>query len=116
MTAFLDQAMPRSYEFYQSFLQSVVIPHAQIFGFLVAYGELLVGIALVLGITTRLAALAGIVMTLNYMLVKGATLWMASSNDAAFSFIGLVVMLGGAGRALGMDYFLARKWSKIPLW
>jgi hypothetical protein len=41
---------------------------------------------------------------------------MSSSNDAAFFFIALIVMLGAAGRAFGADYYLAKRWPKVKLW
>lgn len=48
-------------------LNQVVLPHAAFFSYLVAYGELLVGIALILGIFTGIAAFAGVFMNFNYL-------------------------------------------------
>ena len=39
--------------------------NAQVFSYLVAYGEVLVGLALVIGVVTNFAALMGIVMNLS---------------------------------------------------
>ena len=116
MVSFLERMLPNSYEFYQGFLENVVIPNKALFGTLVAWGELLVGVALLLGLLTRLAALMGIVMTGNYLLATGASWLSPTNNNALFIFILLVVLLGAAGRALGADYFLARKWPRLPLW
>ncbi len=53
---------------YAWFLQNLVQPNTRIFGFVVAYGEVLVGIALILGVFTGLAAFFGSFMNLNYLL------------------------------------------------
>jgi thiosulfate dehydrogenase [quinone] large subunit len=53
---------------YATFLQNVVLPNAALFSRLVAYGELLVGIALILGLFTGIAAFFGSIMNANYLL------------------------------------------------
>lgn len=53
---------------YGWFLENVVIPNAKIFGFLVAYGEVLIGLALILGLFTGLAAFFGTFMNLAFLL------------------------------------------------
>ena len=53
---------------YAWFLENLVQPNADIFGYMVAYGEVLVGIALILGLFTGIAAFFGSFMNLNYLL------------------------------------------------
>lgn len=53
---------------YADFIQAVALPHAQVFSYLVAYGELAVGIALIIGLFTGIAAFFGTFMNLNYLL------------------------------------------------
>lgn len=53
---------------YASFLENIVLPHTAFWGQLVAYGELLVGIALILGLLTAFAAFFGGFMNLNFLL------------------------------------------------
>lgn len=53
---------------YASFLQSVVVPNAGVFAYLVAFGEILVGLALIFGCFTGIAALFGLFMNINYIL------------------------------------------------
>ena len=52
---------------YASFSQDVALPHASFFSHLVVYGEIIVGIALILGIFTGLAAFLGIFMNINFL-------------------------------------------------
>ncbi len=53
---------------YAGLIQNFVLPHAATFSHLVAFGELLVGVALILGIFTGIAAFFGTFMNLNYLL------------------------------------------------
>src|SRR5579872_4145211 len=52
---------------YGYFLQHVVIQNVGWFSYVVAYGELLVGVALILGIFTGIAAFFGAFMNMNYL-------------------------------------------------
>jgi hypothetical protein len=53
---------------------------------------------------------------MNYMFAKGHWFWTSSSNDAAFVAISLALLIGAAGRTLGLDAFLARRWPRSPFW
>ncbi|SEB00797.1 thiosulfate dehydrogenase [quinone] large subunit [Thalassobacillus cyri] len=50
-----------------SFLEGVALPNAEIFTFLVMWGEVLVGIALILGIFTNFAAIMGLAMNFAFL-------------------------------------------------
>jgi thiosulfate dehydrogenase (quinone) large subunit len=56
---------------FKTFLTSVVVPHQNIFAELVAYGELLVGIALILGLLTKVGAFGGAFLSLTYFFETG---------------------------------------------
>ncbi len=60
-------AHPDVQGWYASYLQGFVIPHAAVFSNIVAFGELLVGIALVIGAFTGVAAFFGIFMNASYL-------------------------------------------------
>ena len=64
---------PAVQSWYAGFLRGVVLPNAGLFSYLVAFGELLVGIALILGLFTGIAAFFGAFMNLNYMLAGAAS-------------------------------------------
>jgi uncharacterized membrane protein YphA (DoxX/SURF4 family) len=56
--------------FYRAFLESTVQPNPQLFSQLVTIGEWLAAVLLILGLLTRLGAIIGIWLNLNYMLMK----------------------------------------------
>lgn len=53
-------------------LQHVVLPYARVCAFLTAYGELLIGLALIFGVLTRVASVFGILLM--------ALLWLSAGN------------------------------------
>lgn len=53
---------------YANFLRNVVVPHAHIFSYIVSYGEFLVGLGLIVGLLTGLAAFFGTLMNASYLL------------------------------------------------
>lgn len=61
-------AHPNVQGWYAWFLQNVVLPNASVWGYLVAWGEFLVGLALILGLFTGIAAFFGAFMNMNYLL------------------------------------------------
>ena len=79
-------------------------------------GHLLVGVTLIAGLLTRLSAGLALLLALNYMFAKGAWFWSPWSTDAAHAVIALVLLIGAAGRTLGIDRFLARRWPRGVFW
>ena len=67
-------AHPDVQGWYAAFIQNFVMPHAAGFGLVVACGEFLVGIALILGIFTGIAAFFGTFMNLNYLLAGAVSI------------------------------------------
>lgn len=59
---------PAVQDWYAWFLENLVQPNTRIFAYMVAYGEVLVGIALILGLFTGIAAFFGSFMNMNYLL------------------------------------------------
>jgi len=53
---------------YASFLQNVVLSNVQAWSHIISFGELLVGIGLIIGLLTGLAAFFGMFMNLNFLL------------------------------------------------
>lgn len=100
---------------YQPFLSSVVLPHLGLFTKLVFIGELYVGIAMLLGLTTRLASVVSIFMLLNYWFAKPSVIGIPGI-DTADIVLSIIVLVTAAGRVFGIDHFLHRRFPRIPLW
>jgi thiosulfate dehydrogenase (quinone) large subunit len=111
---FLKFALKNGYSWYQSLLNSVVVPHAAIFAKLVVVGEIYVGIALVIGFTTRLATSVALFLLVNYMCAKGAAPW-GPGIDQSDIVLALIILFSDAGRTFGIDRYLAMRWPKFPL-
>ena len=109
-------AEPQNRTFYQEFLQDIVLPNAQLFAVFASWGQLLLGIFLTLGLTTRLWAAVALVLTLSHMFGMGAWPWTPGSHNAADAAISLALIIGAAGRTLGLDSLLARRWPRSPFW
>jgi thiosulfate dehydrogenase (quinone) large subunit len=93
---------------YKEFLETTVLPNAPLFATLQAYGEVAVGLGLVLGLVTGLTALVGLFMSLNFGL---ATQWMSFGQQGfhALLITSMLIFLGArAGRAVGVDGWVLR--------
>lgn len=105
---------PISFDWYRSFIQFLLDAQAYTwFGKIVAYGELLVGIGLVLGAFTGFAAFFGALMNWNFMMAGSA-----SSNPLLFiAALGVILAWKVAGY-IGLDYFLlpaiGTPWGWVP--
>jgi NADH:ubiquinone reductase (H+-translocating) len=99
---------------------NLIVPHAQIFQILIVITEIGLGLAFVSGTFTFLAAIVALGLNINFLLSTGLypeTWWYIPAA---------LCMLGGAGRAFGIDYYLIpylmRQWryfvrnSGIKLW
>lgn len=93
-------------EWYASYLTNSAIPHAKVYAYLTAFGELGIGLGLVLGLLTGFASLMGIVMMVNYFL---ADQWM---GPCQYGYHILLIaslfssLMSRSGR-LGLDGLLA---------
>jgi thiosulfate dehydrogenase [quinone] large subunit len=94
-------AHPDVQGWYASFLQSAVLPHVEVWSYLVAYGEVLVGVALILGFLVGISAFFGMFMNLNFMLAGTV-----SVNPIWFTIgIGIILAWRVAGH-FGLDRFV----------
>ncbi|MRH42760.1 DoxX family membrane protein [Aquibacillus halophilus] len=84
-----------------AFLESVALPGSGVFSFLVAYGEVLVGIALILGLFTNFAALMGIIM--NFAFVLSGTV---STNGQMILLTFFILVAGYNAGRFGLDRYV----------
>jgi thiosulfate dehydrogenase (quinone) large subunit len=96
---------------YHDFLAGVVAPNAAIFAELVRFGELCIGISLVLGLFTRCGGFFGVALPLVYMATRGAgaTLSAWTSPDATLALLSAVNLVLPTGRVAGVDAMRARR-------
>ena len=105
-----DPAHPTiAYDWYRGFLQMLLNAQAYTwFAKVVSYGELLIGIALILGAFTGVAAFFGGFMNWNFMMAGSA-----STNPMLFVLaVGLILAWKVSGH-IGADFFLL-KWVGTP--
>jgi thiosulfate dehydrogenase (quinone) large subunit len=86
---------------YAWFLQHVVLPNATLWSYLITLGELLVGIALILGIFTGIAAFFGSFMNANYLLAGTV-----SSNPILFIIATWLVLAWKTAGWIGVDRWI----------
>lgn len=105
---------------YHAFLTTVVLPNANAFAHLVAWGETLTGVSLLLGLLARVGGLGGMFLTLNYMLMKGsfATIDGYAGLDAAAFALSFLSLVLPTGMRFGLDGLIfgraARASTKAP--
>jgi thiosulfate dehydrogenase (quinone) large subunit len=94
-------AHPAVQDWYATFLKDVVVPNAPAFAYVVAFGETLVGLGLILGALTGIAAFFGIVMNANYLLAG------AVSTNPILAILAVFVVLAWRNAGwIGVDRFL----------
>ncbi len=92
---------------YAALLEAVAIPNATLFSYLIVFGEILVGLALILGFTTTFAALMGAFMNFNFMAAGSS-----SSNPYMFTIAILIIAAGPIAGHYGIDRFIRKYRSK----
>jgi len=92
---------PQVTGWYASFLENVVVPNAALFSYLVIFGETLIGIALVLGAFTGVAAFFGVFMNSSFLFAGTA------GANPLMALVGVVLVLAWrvAGR-WGLDRWI----------
>jgi uncharacterized membrane protein YphA (DoxX/SURF4 family) len=99
-------AWPRLQESYGADRMTAVVP----------WGELLVGIMLVLGLLTRLAAAGVLVLIVEPLIAGQHPSWNPSAAETSSGLVAVTLLLGAAGRTFGLDSLLARRWLRSPFW
>jgi thiosulfate dehydrogenase [quinone] large subunit len=100
---------PISFDWYRAFIQTLLDAEAYTwFAPLVAYGELLIGIALILGAFTGIAAFFGAFMNWNFMMAGTA-----SSNPMLLAIAVALILAWKVSGYIGLDYYVLR-WVGTP--
>lgn len=109
---FVSQAPP----FFRGFMQSTVVPNAELFAQLVRAGELTVGVALILGFLTNLAAVGSVALSIPILLSGGGVRLGTGLGAPEFitinvlvALISLVILFSPAAKQVSLDSGLARR-------
>jgi thiosulfate dehydrogenase [quinone] large subunit len=89
---------PQVTQWYAWFLENVVIPNAALFSYLVTFGEILVGLALILGLFTGIAAFFGAFMNASFIFAGTA-----GANPLMFILAILVIFAWRVAGYWGLD-------------
>lgn len=98
-----EGAHPAVQGWYAGFLENVALPNVGLINILIPWGEVLVGIALILGLATLPALLAGAFMNLNFLLAGTV-----STNPVLYTIAILLIAAGTAATFYGLDRFAVR--------
>jgi len=91
-----------TYDWYRVYIQFMIDNHWEnVFGKLIAFGETAVGLGLILGAFTGIAAVSGAFMNLNFMLAGSS-----SSNPVLLLLGFLIVLAWKTAGYIGIDRFL----------
>lgn len=110
---FLEQG---AYPFMVPILRGFVLPHATAISFLVAYGELAIGLSLVLGLMVRASSVCGMIYMLTLLFSSNypgahAPLWQyfgASLDHLVLALCFAAFALGDANQAFSLRAHLRR--------
>lgn len=98
--------------FYRPILANLVLPHAEVFGYLVGAVELFVGICLLLGLWVRVASVIGALHMLSLTLATwweaghGVPVWRyfgAELDHLPLLFLFIIFFVSDAGQQWGLD-------------
>jgi len=92
---------PDVQSWYAVFLKDFVLPNSVFFSYLISFGEILVGAALILGLFTGIAAFFGAYMNMNYLLAGTV-----STNPILFILALLLILSWRVAGWWGLDRFL----------
>ena len=102
--------------FFRNFMQSTVVPNAEFFAQVVRAGELTLGLALILGFLTNLAAVGSVVFSVALLLSAGGVRLGTGLGAPEFvtinvlvALISLVIIFSPAAKRLSLDAGLARR-------
>lgn len=96
---------------YASFLENFVLPNAKLFSYMVAFGEVLVGLGLILGLLTGIAAFFGGLMNASFLFAGTV-----STNPLLFILATWLVLAWKVAGWYGLDRWalplLGTPWSR----
>jgi len=92
-------------KWYAWIVENIIYPNSLLFQKLITITEIGLGLAFIFGVFTFIAALVSIGMNINFMLSTGLPATNTGLPDLWY-IAASIAMLAGAGRTLGVDYYL----------
>jgi thiosulfate dehydrogenase [quinone] large subunit len=115
---FVSQAPP----FFQDFMKGYVVPNAELFAQLMRAGELTLGIALIVGLLTNLAALGSIGLSTVILLSQGGVRLGTGLGSPEFltinvivTLISVIILLSPGAKVFSVDSRLAERSPGLSL-
>ena len=111
----LSSAASDPLAWHRAFITGFVVPHSHYFSYLVAFGELAIAISLITGCLVRISSPFGAFHNANIFLA------IAYANGAQRNYNRLLILLhvvfvcASAGRVLGLDGLLAKRFPRSKL-
>jgi thiosulfate dehydrogenase [quinone] large subunit len=101
---------------HRAFIEAQVLPHAHLFNYLTAFGELAIGISLLTGCLVRISSSFGAFYQANIFLSVGfATGGALFALNRLYILLHIIFVLASAGRSLGLDCILKKAFPRSPL-
>ncbi len=91
-------------DWYAWFLSHAVLPNVYVWSHMIAYGEVLVGLGLIVGLFTCWAAFFGSLMNMNFLMAGTV-----STNPVLLLLALLIMMAHKIAGFIGLDYYWLRK-------
>jgi thiosulfate dehydrogenase [quinone] large subunit len=114
MIAFLAANESMMFDFYRVFIDGVVLQLPSLFAVSVAFGELALGLSLVLGSNIKYSTVLGVFMLTNFMFAKGVFLW-SFGGDQLFVALLALMFATKAGAYWGLDGYWSNKRARVEV-
>ena len=103
-----------------SFMRTTVLPNAELFAQLTRVAELALGLALLLGLLTNLAALISVLYSLLILFTQGGVNFGTGLGppefftiDLVLALISLIILLSPTAKAFSLDAALIRRYPRL---
>ncbi|MBI3933283.1 MAG: DoxX family protein [Acidobacteria bacterium] len=102
---------------HREFIFEVVVPNPVLFSYLVAFGEVAIGLSLLTGCLVRVASLFGAFHNFNilFAIAIPAADSVQIRLNRLYIFLHLLFVIAAAGRSLGVDGWLKKKFPRCWL-
>jgi len=95
---------------HRAFIEGLVIPHGHFFSYLSAFGEISIGLSLIVGCLVRISSLFGALYNFNIMFSVAYAAGGGTVNyNRVLILSHLIFVSASAGRSLGIDGLLKRR-------